>query len=245
MLSRRVILCLTFVDGVLFRTKRFRADYRYTQAYSWAPDADELVLIDITRDRTPESRSMFYSIVEKYCREAALPMTVGGGVRGLGEAIRLLNLGGDKILIGWEGREVWPQLAERCGCNAIVAGIDFDGDLNVTEGHGTRTIPVTVGDGARLAASLGAGEVLLTSVARDGSLAGFDLRALRETAGIGIPRVIAGGCGSWGHVADAFRSGAAGAATSNIFHLTATAMRACKQYLVQNYDGPIRPLEAA
>lgn len=264
-LSRRVILSLLFNDGVLFRTKKFVADYRYTQAYSWSGDADEITLIDVTRNPSPESRERFYSIVERYCREADIPMSVGGNVRSLDEAIRLLNAGCEKILIGWGGRDLYEPLALRVGCQSVVAGIDFDG-AEVIERNGAadcgsegsldddRLSPalglhgpgrVDIAAAASEAERRGAGELLLTSIARDGSLAGYDLQALRATDSVGVPRIIAGGCGSWRHMVEAFETGAAGAATSNINHIRPSAMRACKQYLAANYSGPIRPAEAA
>jgi cyclase len=234
MLARRVILSLLFVDGVLHRTKRFKADYRYTQAFSWAGDADELLLIDVTRQPSAESRAKFHFLVEKYCRIADLPMGVGGNVRSMDEAVRLLNLGCEKVLIGWGGRDLYEPLAKRVGCQSVVAGIDH-------EGLAEQTVQA-----ARQAQESGAGEILLTSIKRDGSLSGYDLPVLREVvASVCVPVVVAGGCGSWGHVGAAFEAGASGAATSNIFHLNATAMRACKTWLAQNYAGPIRAVEAA
>jgi cyclase len=239
MLARRVILSLLFVDGVLHRTKRFKADYRYTQAFSWAGDADELLLIDVTRQPSAESRAKFHFLVEKYCRIADLPMGVGGNVRSMDEAVRLLNLGCEKVLIGWGGRDLYEPLARRVGCQSVVAGVDYG------MGSGGDWAISAVSE-AKEAQARGAGEILLTSIERDGSLSGYDLPILREVvASVCVPVVVAGGCGSWGHVGAAFEAGASGAATSNIFHLNATAMRACKTWLAQNYAGPIRAVEAA
>ena len=227
MLAKRVIICLTFVEGVLFRTKRFIPDYRYTQSHCVAGDADELVLLDITRTGAWPG---FPDLVARYCRRLDLPATAGGNVRSWEYAKMLLNSGCDKVVVGYGGKDCYEEIASQVGRQSLVSGID-------TEGR-------NAGDPAT-ACRLGAGEVLLTSVERDGSLSGYDLSMLRRPIeSNSVPVIIAGGCGSWQHMREAFEAGAAGAVTSNIFHQSETAMRSCKQWLSQNYSGPVRPAES-
>lgn len=234
MLCRRVILLLTFNDGVLFRTKRFVPDYRYTQAYSWSGDADEIMLIDVTPNPTPESREKFIELDRLYCHRINIPQAIGGHVDSVEYAKRLINNGSEAVVIGWKYRSIYEACAKEFGSQAVVAGIHYD-----------ESNRATVSDICRDATARGAGEILLTSVDRDGSLAGYDLPCLQSVAdAVSVPVVVAGGCGNWQHMREAFEAGAAGAATSNIFHLNETAMRACKQWLAANYDGPIRPAEA-
>lgn len=210
------------------RTKRFRADLRYTQSHCVATDADELCLLDITRSGPWPG---FPNLVETYCRRIDIPCTAGGNVRSWNYAKQLLNSGCDKVVIGYGGKEIYEEVAANVGSQSLVAGIDTSGR--------------NAGD-PQEAVRLGVGEILLTSVERDGSLSGYDLSlvqsAIRSTT---VPVVIAGGCGGPPHMRAAFEAGANGASTSNIFHQSETAMRACKTWLTQNYSGPIRPAEAA
>ena len=242
-LSRRVILILQFNEGVLFRTKRFVPDYRYTQAFSWGPDADEIVFLDITRKPDAKSRRKFLSLLEKYGRDGVnIPVVAGGHVRSWQMARENLNCGADAVVVGYGGRDCYEEIAGQAGCQALVAGIDYDGNGEIRGTvAGSRSHNETIDVVVQEAQKLGAGEILLTSIERDGSLSGFDTGMLREIRGIATcPLVVAGGCGSWSHIREVFEAGADGAATSNIFHLNETAMRSCKQWLKANYDGPIR-----
>ena len=229
MLAKRVIICLTFVEGVLFRTKRFVPDYRYTQSHCVAGDADELMLLDITRTGAWPG---FPDLVARYCQRLDLPPTAGGNVRSWEYARRLLNSGCEKVVVGYGGKDCYEEIASQVGSQSLVAGID-------TEGSNASNSAI------KDSVERGAGEILFTSVARDGSLGGFDLSLLRQATSVcSVPIVIAGGCGSWQHMREAFEAGAAGAVTSNIFHQSETAMRSCKQWLSQNYSGPVRPAES-
>ena len=240
-LSRRVILILQFNDGVLFRTKRFVPDYRYTQAFSWSGDADELVLLDITRRPSADSRRKFLELLETYHRRGVdIPVTAGGHVRSWEMAQENLRAGGDKVVVGYGGRDCYEEIAGQAGCQALVAGIDHE-KLDVRIEQNTIRAGIPAEDACAEAQRLGAGEILLTCIERDGSLSGYDLSSLRQIRSwVRCPVVVAGGCGSWSHIREAFEAGADGAATSNIFHLNETAMRSCKQWLKANYDGPIR-----
>ena len=240
MLAKRVILILPFVDGVLFRTKRFVPDYRYTQAFSWSGDADELVFLDITRHRTAESRLKFLKILEKYGRDVDIPMYSGGGIRSFSDAVENINAGGEGIVVGYGGARIYEEIAAKIGCQALIAGIDYTKD-GVSIDQGRCAPGETVEQAAAEAIRLGAGQVLLTSIDRDGSLSGFDCQAIGAyRQRFTVPLIIAGGCGSWGHFKEAFEAGADGAATSNIFHLNPTAVRACKTYL-RDHGCNVRP----
>ena len=240
-LCRRVILILQFNDGVLFRTKRFQPDYRYTQSFSWSGDADEIVFLDITRKPNKASRAKFLSLLEKYGRGGvSIPVVAGGHVRSWQMARENLNCGADAVVVGYGGRNCYEEIAGQAGCQALVAGIDHE-KLDVRIEQNTIRAGIPVEEACAEAQRLGAGEILLTSIERDGSLGGFDLSNLRRVrSAVKTPLIVAGGCGSWSHIREAFEAGADGAATSNIFHLNETAMRSCKQWLKTNYDGPIR-----
>lgn len=226
MLAKRVVLLLTFNESVLMRSKTFHPDYRYTQGWAACDDADEVTLLDITRGRPDPS---FPDLVAKFARKLTVPCSVGGHVRSLDYARKLLNSGADKIVVGWSGREAYEQLAYQWGRQVLVAGIDHD-DHGCVRGNDRNLAEV-----AREAQTRGAGEILLQSVPRDGSLTGYDLPNLQQTvASVSIPVVVGGGCGKWADMGAAFRMGAQGAATSVIHHLAPSAMRACKQWLKTN-----------
>ena len=235
MLAKRVILGLTFNEGVLMRTKRFVPDYRYTAAFSWSPDADELVLIDVTPQPTHESNSIFLGIVEKYCRDSGLPMTVANHIRTADDAKPLFDRGADRVLVSWKGRDCYEEIAGRWGSNALVAGIDYRSESSDSDATEQKILAVC--NDLR-----GAGEILLTSIERDGSLGGYDIPTLRRVSGsVKTPIIVAGGCGGKIHIKEAFEAGAAGAVTTVIHHFAPSALRGTKEWLVKNYDGPVRP----
>lgn len=252
MLARRVILSLLFEEGVLMRTKRFKADLRYTQAFSWSADADELVLVDTTRE--DYDRSIFHDVVRRYCKNSGLPMTVGGRIRDMDEAKRLFDLGADRILIGLGGIGLYEEVAKTWGSQALVAGIDYRerAGSNLQESGSRPELFEAIGSGEALdsgvtsacreAESRGAGEILLTSIDRDGSLAGYDLPTLQSCHNVAhVPIIVSGGCGTAQHMREAFEAGAAGACTSNVFHWNEGAVKNFKDYLCKNYSGPVRP----
>jgi cyclase len=249
LLKRRVIITLQFNDGVLFRTKQFRPDYRYTQAFLGSENADEVTIIDITRyEMIPPlaERKSFVDAAMGYSRFCYTPLTIGGGIRTMDDVhFALTEIGADKALINTEFHnelDFIGLLAGKYGAQAVVAGIDVDQDGYVkcdqNETYGFQQDPVTW---ARTVQKEGAGEIFLTSIERDGSLRGYDLELLRKVvAAVDVPVVIAGGCGGYHHMAEAFDAGADGAATSNIFHLTDTSLKNFKVQLVKQ-GKPVRP----
>lgn len=241
MLRKRVITVLTFNDGVLFRTKIFTPDYRYTANFVDAWSIDEIVLLDITR---PERRNaeLFFSVVSDFSKKCFVPMCVGGGVRSLDDFKRYLDLGADKIAINtmaMEQPEFITQAAKRFGSQCVVVSIDVrkEGDTyRVYKNCGRDPTEWQPEVFARRAEELGAGEILLTSIDRDGSLEGYDNdlngRVIRSVT---IPVVVCGGAGKWQDFVDGFRLGGADAvATTNIYHFTETSIKSAKQYLLKH-----------
>jgi imidazole glycerol-phosphate synthase subunit HisF len=240
MLRQRVITVLTFNDGVLFRTKLFTPDYRYTQSFVDAWSIDEIVLLDISR---PERRTAEYfaSVVSDFSKKCFVPLCVGGGVRSLDDFKRYLDLGGDKISVNTaviDDPELITRAAERFGSQCVVASIDArkeDDDYRVYKNCGRERTEWRPVDLARRAEDLGAGEILLTSIDRDGSLEGYDneLNA-RVVRAVGIPVIVCGGAGKWQDFVDGIRIGGADAvATTNIYHFTETSIKSAKQYLLK------------
>jgi cyclase len=240
MLRKRLITVLTFNDGVLFRTKVFTPDYRYTTSFVDAWSIDEIVLLDITR---PERRKpeLFHSVVSDFSRKCFVPLCVGGGVRTLDDFKRYLDLGADKIAINTiplDQPDLITQAATRFGSQCVVVSIDArkEGDgYRVYRNCGREATAWTPEDLARRAEELGAGEILITSIERDGSLEGYDNELNRRVvSNVTIPVIVCGGAGKWQDFVDGFqRSGADAVGTTNIYHFTETSIKSAKQYLVR------------
>lgn len=239
MLRKRVITVLTFNEGVLYRTKLFNPDYRYTVNFIDAWAIDEIVLLDITR---PERRdtALFLSVVNEFSRRCFVPLCVGGGVKTLDDFKRYLDLGADKIAINTmviEQPNFIEIAAERFGSQCVVASIDVRKEANsyrVYYNCGRDPTKWTPKNLAIEVEKRGAGEILLTSIDRDGSLEGYDNELnCSVTKSVGIPVIVCGGAGKWQDFVDGIIVGGADAVgTTNIFHFTETSIKSAKQYLV-------------
>lgn len=241
MLCRRVVILLCFCDGVLHRTKRFVPDYRYTTALLGNRNADEVVIIDVTpAERRAEQRPLFYAALERYAAECFSPITVGGGIRTVEEVHHLIaNLCADKVVIGSQALKEDPMMGlaivRRFGAQALTMAI------NHTEENIVQFI-MWLATTKNLDGAIG--EILLNSVERDGSLQGYDLGALMAAGVATVPIMVAGGCGHWSHMAEAFDAGASAACTSVIHHLTEQSLAACKTWLAANCRQPVRAAAA-
>lgn len=245
MIRKRVITVLTFNNGVLFRTRGFQPDYRYTVNFVDTWSVDEIVMLDITRPRQGE-RTHFEQAVANISQECFVPLAVGGGVRSLADFRRLLSLGADKVVVN-TGALDDPSLVEEAartyGSQCVVVCIDValrnDG-YEVMAEFGTRPTGLAPADWAARLRELGAGEILLQSVERDGTLEGYDLELcamVRQT--VDIPLLVSCGAGKWQHFAEGIRQGADGICTQNIFHFTEASIANAKKYLSAR-DIPIR-----
>jgi len=240
MLKKRLIVSLRLNDGVLYRTKKFVPDYRYTQKYVGVGSVDEVVILDVT----PEGRSKnFFDSARGIMDRCFVPVAMGGWITSLEEAqYAIREVGAEKVIIGtwaFEDGSI-ERLADKFGSQSVVVSIDVK-DRMVWKDHGGTITNWCAIEWARRSEYRGAGEILLTDIDHDGSLRGFNLPLLESvTERVTVPVVICGGCGSWEHVKDAFDSGADGAATSNIYHYTEVSMNAAKEYLVEK-GVPVRP----
>lgn len=240
MLRRRLITVLTFNEGVLFRTKQFVPDYRYTHNFVDAWLVDELVALDVTRPRGLEAPSpAFASVVGGIARKCFVPLAAGGGIRTLEDARRFMALGADKVVVNTGALErpaLIGEIAGAYGAQSVVASIDARRSgrgYEVFSHNGTRPTGRDPADWAEEAVAAGAGEILVTSIEYDGSLAGYDLELCRRVANrVPVPVLIAGGAGSWKHfVQGIIEGGASGVCTSNIYHFTESSIRSAKLYM--------------
>jgi cyclase len=239
MLRHRLVTVLTFNDGVLFRTKRFRPDYRYTQNFVDAWLVDEIVALDVTRPGQG-SREAFYDVVSDLAADCFVPLSCGGGVRSIDDVHTLLRLGADKVVLNTgaiENPELVTAAAALYGSQCVVVSIDAerheDGSYEVYAEFGSKPTGTDPIQWAARAQELGAGEIFLTSIERDGSLEGYDNELNRLVAErVTIPVLVSGGAGNWQHFCDAILEGKASAVcTTNIYHFTDASIRSAKRYM--------------
>lgn len=202
-------------------------------------EVDELVFLDISA--TLQGRAPDFELVDDFADECFMPLTVGGGIRSVDDVGRLLAVGADKVSVNTAAVEhpsLVSEIARRFGSQCVVVSIDArrrpDGaGWTVATHAGTRDTgldPVTL---ARRAQELGAGEILLTSVDRDGTMEGYDLELTAAVSGaVTVPVIASGGAGSYAHMAEAVQGGGASAvAAAAIFHFTQATPLEAKRYL--------------
>lgn len=239
MLRKRLITVLTFNDGVLFRTKLFVPDYRYTLNFVDAWSADEIVILDVTRPGQG-SRESFLKVVADFASRCFVPLSVGGGIRTLDDVRQLMSVGADKVVVNTgalERPDLIPEIAALYGSQCIILSIDAlkhdDGRREVMGRFATWATGRDPLAWAAEAETLGVGEILLTPVERDGWLQGYDLEYCRKMVdAVSVPVLILGGAGNWKHMAEGLTvGGAAGVCTQNIYHFTETSIQSAKKYL--------------
>ncbi len=239
MLRKRLVTVLTFNNGVLFRTKLFRPDYRYTANFVDAWSIDEVVILDITR---PEQgiRENFEKVVQNFAKNCFVPLCVGGGVRTFADVQALMKLGAEKVILNTgaiERPELITEIANSYGSQCVVISVDVRitplGDYEVYSNFGETPTGMAPEVWAKQAEERGAGEILITSVERDGGLEGFDIKLCSRVAdAVTIPTLILGGAGSWKHFAQGFEDGGASAVcTQNIYHFTDASIKSAKNFL--------------
>lgn len=204
-------------------------------------EVDELILVDITASE--ENREPDYDAVEEFSQECFVPLTVGGGIRSIEHIKNLLRAGADKVCINscsFEEPDLISQAAQRFGSQCIVASIDARKNEN---GHyecysfaGSRPTGKEVVAWAKTLEELGAGEILITSVEKDGTMEGYDIELINHvSSNVGIPVIASGGAGNYQHLLDAIRIGrAAAVAAASIFHFTEQTPKAAKEFLKAN-----------
>jgi cyclase len=239
MLRRRLITVLTLNDGVLFRTKEFNPDYRYTANFVDAWSIDEIVALDVTRPDDGK-REHFFEMVSELAERCFVPLSCGGGVRSIEDVATMLAVGADKVVLNTGAVErpaLITEAAKLYGAQCVVVSIDArrgdDGSYEVMTDFGSRPTGLVAEEWARAAEELGAGEILVTSIEKDGSLEGYDNDLNRRISdSVSVPVLVSGGAGKWQDFVDGFVEGGASAVcTTNIYHFTESSIRSAKQYL--------------
>lgn len=244
MLQKRIIPCLDVdkgrvVKGTNFVDIRDAGDPVELAAFYDAEGADELTFLDITASH--EARDTIVDVAARTAEKVFIPFTVGGGIRTTDDFRKILKTGADKIGVNTaavQRPELIREGAEMFGAQCVVLAVDAkkkpDGKSWEVYTHGGRTATgMDAVDWARRGEELGAGEILLTSMDGDGTLAGYDIGLTRAVAeAVGIPVIASGGAGTLEHIYDALTEGKAEAAlVASIVHFKTFTIRQIKEYL--------------
>jgi cyclase len=243
-LAKRVIPCLDVtagrvVKGVNFLDLRDAGDPVEVAARYDAEGADELAFLDITA--SSDDRDILLHVIEAVAARVFIPLTVGGGVRRVEDVRRLLNAGADKVSINTaavQNPDLVREAADKVGCQCIVVAIDAkrrpDGRSWEVYTHGGRSpTGLDAVEWARRMTAAGAGEILLTSMDRDGTRDGFDLELTRAVSdAVSVPVIASGGVGTKEHLAAGVLEGHADAVlAASVFHFGDFTVQAAKEHM--------------
>jgi imidazole glycerol-phosphate synthase subunit HisF len=243
MLSKRLIACLDVrngcvVKGVNFEGLRDAGDPAVLARRYNVEGIDEVVVLDVTA--TLEGRRAFAATIRAVSRELFIPLTVGGGIRNEDDAAAALDAGSDKVGVNSAALADPPlltRLAARYGSQAVIVAIDAkrqNGRFDVFARSGSASTGRDAVAWAIEAEARGAGEILLTSIDRDGTRAGFDcVLTAAVSAAVSIPVIASGGAGTFDHFTEVFTAGRADAAlAASVFHYSEHAVADLKRYLL-------------
>jgi cyclase len=251
MLKKRIIPCLDVKDGKVVKGVNFinlvDAGDPTEQAVVYDNQgADEICFLDITA--SSENRDVILSTVSKTAKKISIPFTVGGGIRSLNDINTLLSNGADKVSINTaavENKNLIKESAEKFGSQCIVVAVDAklvkENKWEIFTHGGRRSTGKDALEFAQEMETLGAGEILLTSMDRDGTKKGYDINLTRTIcSSVNIPVIASGGVGKLEHFFDGFKEGLASAAlAASIFHYGEYTVSEVKQYL-DSKDIPVR-----
>ena len=243
MLAKRIIPCLDVRDGRVVKGVNFEAlrdagdPVEAAERYD-AEGADELTFLDITASH--EGRETIDHVVARVAERVMMPLSVGGGVRAVEDVRRLLLAGADKVAVNTaavDDPSLVARAADRFGAQAIVVAVDAkrDGDgWRVFTHGGRKPTGLDAIDWCVRMAETGAGEILLTSMDRDGTRAGYDLELLRAvTSAVGVPVIASGGAGTLEHLAEGLAAGADAVLVASLFHFREHTIPEAKRFLAE------------
>ena len=242
----RVIPCLDVTNGRVVKGTNFvnlrdAGDPVELAAQYDAEGADELVFLDITA--SSDGRASMVDVISRTAEQVFIPFTVGGGIRSVEDARRMLRAGADKVSVNTsavENPQLITEIASEFGSQCVVCAVDAKSRSDGSAGyevflHGGRTpTGIDVVEWVALASALGAGEILLTSMDRDGTKVGFDLEITRRVSdAVGVPVIASGGVGTLEHLVDGIVIGGADAVlAASIFHFGEFTVAQAKQRML-------------
>ena len=249
MLKNRIIPCLDVKNGRVVKGINFvdlkDAGDPVEQAKIYSDGgADEICFLDITASN--ENRDTIYDVVERTSKNCFVPLTVGGGVRSVEDINKLLNCGADKVSINTaavQNSKVVEESSKKFGSQCIVVAIDAKKNAENWEifTHGGRnSTGINAIEFALKMENCGAGELLVTSMDKDGTQSGYDIELMKIiSSNVNIPVIASGGVGTLDHLAEGIKSGASAVLAASIFHYGTYSVKEAKQYLASK-DIPVR-----
>ncbi len=242
MLKSRIIPCLDVkngrvVKGVNFNNLVDTGDPVSQAKFYYDEGADELCFLDIAASQ--ENRGVMLDVVKNVAKVCFIPFTVGGGIKEIQDFSDLLACGADKVSVNSaaiKNPQLISQAANKFGSQCVVVAIDAkknsNGNYEIFTHGGTKPTGIDAVEWAINAEKLGAGEILLTSMDRDGTKSGYDLEMLEIiTSKISIPLIASGGVGNLQHLADGINSGASAVLAASIFHFKEHSIKEAKNFL--------------
>ena len=243
--AKRIIPCLDVNDGRVVKGINFVElkdagdPVEIAKTYN-EQGADELTFLDITA--SSDNRGLLFDIIEKVANQIFIPLTVGGGVRNCDDIRNLLNVGADKVGINTSAilnPNFVSESSSRFGSQAIVVAIDakkIDDHYEVFTHGGRNATGINAIEWAKKMADFGAGELLITSMDRDGTKKGFDNNLMKSISdAVDIPIIASGGAGSLRHLVDGIKEGEADAVlAASIFHYGEYSIKEAKKYMYEN-----------
>ena len=241
MIKKRIIITLTFLNGVLFRTKNFKPDYRYTKNFVDLWSIDELILIDISEKKFSKN---FLELIVFFSRNCFVPISVGGGIATLENADILFKNGADKVVLGSGAinkKDLIEKISKKYGNQSIIQSVDCkkihkNNSYTVMGSSGTENLLQNPIEFSIKALAKGAGEIMINNIDNDGSLMGYDLKLIKMVSEkVNSPILALGGAGNWQHMLDLLSiTDISGACTQNIFHFTEESIFSAKKFLKDN-----------
>lgn len=237
MLKKRIIITLTFYDGVLFRTKNFKPDYRYTKNFIDFWSIDEIILINVSNNKNFD---LFIDVIKFFSKNCFVPITVGGGIKDKRHADLFFRNGADKVLLGSSSIDNFKlicDISKQYGNQSIIQSLDLKKDSkNIYKVMKDSGMNICVHDPKKLCLDFldnGVGEILINNIDNDGGLLGYDIELIKSfTETLNCPILVLGGAGKWEHIQDLFeKTSASAACTQNIYHFTEESILSAKKYL--------------
>ncbi len=249
MLKNRIIPCLDVKNGRVVKGINFvdlkDAGDPVEQAKIYSDGgADEICFLDITASN--EERDIIYDVVEKTSKKCFVPLTVGGGVRSVEDINKLLNCGADKVSINTaaiQNPEVVIESSKKFGSQCIVVAIDAkkkEDKWEIFTHGGRKNTGIDAIEFSKKMEESGAGELLVTSMDKDGTQSGYDIDLMKKiSSSVNIPVIASGGVGSLDHLVEGINAGASAVLAASIFHYGTYSVKEAKQYLASK-DIPVR-----
>ena len=238
MLKKRIIISLTFLDGVLFRTKSLKFDYEIYKNFIDLWSVDEIILIDISKNKINKN---FLDVVRFY-RKLSPSITVGGGIFSVIDAAKFFDLGVEKVIINtgsYYDKNLHEKLSKIYGTSSIIHAIDCkknDENYEIFIENGKKLVEENFLEYVKKINQFNIGEILINSINNDGGLLGYDLNLIDIVSDVvEKPIIVTGGAGNWEHILSILKKKKISAAsTQNIYHFTNDSIKSLKNFLKEN-----------